>query len=156
MNDTHRLASRGEITFDESIDTKTRAAILDMWETRLTGFCDGDIERYLRDNTRETTYSVGRLRLSGRTFYRLSWLLFVLRRLLKWTGLTISADVHNAHVSPCDEGYVTRGVLCVAVCGKIVRRKNIDMTAIRNGDRRRWGTVVASALEPAAGENQPQ
>lgn len=145
MNDTPRLTSRGEIEFDPAIDADTRAAILDMWQTRLTGFRENNLKKYLRDNTRETTYSMGRLRVNGATFYWLSWFLFVLRVPIGWIGITISADIHDAAVSPRDDGFVTKGMLCVSIRSRVIRRKMIDMMIVRDNDQWRWGDVVVTA-----------
>ncbi len=145
MSDERTRASRGEMAFDAAIDSETREVIRAMWRTRLAGFAEIDLTSYMRHNTSQTRYKIGRWRLGGDWFRRLSWLLFVARRVMRVVGVTVSAEIYDAVVVPRGREFATQGELCVRVCGRVLRRKAIDMTAVSDGDNGwRWGNVVAT------------
>ncbi len=137
-----RRGSAGEIAFAEDIDASTRAAIVEMWTNRLAGFHRRDLSRYLRDNDESTRLVKDGRPYSSRTFRRFTGVLFLLRGLGEVFGLTLSAELLDAYVSRQGRGFVTRGVLVLTLCGRLLRQSRLAMSIVTDGDRWRWSEAV--------------
>lgn len=136
------LVSAGEIAFAEDIDGPTRAVIAEMWTNRLAGFHRRDLSRYLRDNDESTRLVKDGRPYSCRAFRRFTRVLFLLRGLGGVFGVTLSAELLDAYVSRQGRGFVTRGVLVLTLCGRLLRQSQLAMSIVTDGDRWRWSEAV--------------
>jgi len=128
MNSTVQRASLGQLAFVDDIDAPTREAIRDMWINRLVGFRYLDRDRYLSHQTDETRYVTAHLKLRGKAFRRVSGVLFIFRRLVRWVGLDIDADVLDACVTCNGELFITRGRLVLMIRGRVVRAAQLTFS----------------------------
>lgn len=135
-------ASLGRITFSDDIDAHARQTIREMWVSRLAGFHQFDLHRYLRYNTESTRYVKDGNSYSYSTFRRVCRVLFPLRRIAAAFGITLTAEVVDAHVTRDGDRFMTRGYLILMLNNRIVRRSRLSMSIARRSGRWVWHEAV--------------
>jgi hypothetical protein len=141
-----RRASQGELTFTTGIPPEIEVVVSEMWRNRLAGFRNIDIVEYLRDDWVMTRYVSGRIELGAPTYHHLIRMVFWVRRLSRFIGIQINADLLDARVKRTDGIVTTRGTLVVAVGRLIIRQSLLEMSTTQEGQHWRWGQATETKV----------
>lgn len=141
-----RLASHGEMTFNDNVDPIASAAIQRMWTERLAGFNQLHLSQYLRNNSDDTRYVTNGRQYRFRTFRFACRCVFPVLRAVRWLGVRLTADVLDPRVSIGGDRMTTCGILVLRIGRRTVRQSRVTLSAVHAVGGWTWGRVEEQPL----------